>query len=209
MLRRLPGAAALTACCGLTALCPPTAALPSLDEGEEPFIGSNAPNSDRDQMRFIDGPEHFQRGCSEGDAAIIAMVSFQRMQELHLNNFIIGSHIGRLPLGEMISRQPAYPVLPISTTAQKMEDVSGIPVKAPLVEPDRDLGVLAPSPISILWIRGRPRTRLGLVEVIDNMARCPFRGQILPLLKIFTSTGVRFCAEPWHERFVRRRVGVA
>ena len=98
MLRRLPGAAALTACCGLTALCSPTAALPSLDEGEEPFIGSDAPNSDRDQMCFVDGPELLHGGRPKDNAAVVMMSPFQGVQELYFDNFVIGSHVGRLPL---------------------------------------------------------------------------------------------------------------
>ena len=90
-------------------------------------------------MRFVDGPEHLHGGRPEGNAAVVMMPPFQRVQELHFDNFVIGSHVGRLPLRKMSGGQSAYPVFPIPTTSQEMEDITGFPIKAPLVKPDSDL----------------------------------------------------------------------
>ena len=77
-----------------------------------------------------------------------------------------------------------------------MEDITGFSIKAPLVEPDGDFRVLPPGPVPILWVGCCPGTRLGLMEVVHDMAWRPLGGQIFTFLKVFLGTRIRLGTEP-------------
>ena len=177
-------------------LCFFAAAFLPFEVSEESFVNPDAPDSDRDEVCFVDSPELFHCGCPEDNAAIIMASSLQRVQELHFDNFVIGSHVGCFPLRKMGGGQSAYPVLPISTTSQEMENITSFTIKAPLVEPDGDFRVLPPGPIRILRIGCGSGTRLGFMEVVHDMTWRPLGGQIFTFLKVFLGTRIRLGTEP-------------
>ena len=92
-------------------------AVPPLKVGLESFLDSDAPDSECDQMRFVDGPERFHGSGAKNNPAVVPVPTFQRVQKLHFNDFIVGSYVRRLPFGEVVLSEASYAVLPILATA--------------------------------------------------------------------------------------------
>ena len=87
-----------------------------LKVGLESFLFSDAPDSECDQMRFVDGPERFHGSGAKNNPTVVPVSTFQRAQELHFNNFIVGPHVRRLPFCEVVLSEAIYAVLPVLAT---------------------------------------------------------------------------------------------